>query len=76
MPSLLGRIEAVYVVLEGRRSKRGARAWFARQARVRPYTVSRWLSGQRAFHGPALALLEELERRAQEQSRIKKGEDS
>lgn len=57
------RIERVFCTLEGRRSAHGARAWFARQAKVRPYTVSRWLAGS-TFEGPPLAVLELLEARA------------
>lgn len=61
---LLARIERVYLHLEQRSTPHGARAWFARQARVTPWTVSRWLSGARPFQGSPAAVLELLERRA------------
>lgn len=61
--SLACRIERVFCALEGRHSPHGARAWFARQAKVHPYTVSRWLAGS-TFEGPPLAVLEMLEERA------------
>lgn len=35
--------------------------WFAGLARVTPWTVTRWLRGQRQFRGAALSLLEQLE---------------
>jgi hypothetical protein len=54
------RIEAAYMRRTGSESPRGARAWFARQAQVHPYTVSRWLAGA-PFSGPPLAVLELLE---------------
>lgn len=38
--------------------------WFARLARVTPWTVTRWLNGKRQFRGAALSLLEQLEQRA------------
>lgn len=61
------RIERVYVILERRDNPHGALAWFARTARVRPMTVSRWLSDgkeRRPMSGTALSLLEALERLA------------
>jgi hypothetical protein len=59
------RIVCVYRALEpDAESDYGALAWFARKARVYPYTVTRWLTGQRPFAGPAAALLEELETQA------------
>lgn len=59
------RIERVYLALEPEAtSSYGALSWFARKARVYPYTVTRWLKGERPFAGPALALLEELETQA------------
>lgn len=61
MNELAQRIEAAYMRRTGRASPRGARAWFARQARVRPYTVTRWLGGALPFSGPPLAVLELLE---------------
>ena len=45
-------------------SDHGALSWFARRARVKPYSVSRWLKGRRRFRGAAAALLEELEAQA------------
>lgn len=61
---LAARIERVYQALEQTDDPKGARAWFARQARVQPRAVSRWLGGERAFEGPPLAVLELLEERA------------
>lgn len=61
MTNLSARIEAAYMRRTGSTSPRGARAWFARQARVRPYTVTRWLAGALPFSGPPLAVLELLE---------------
>jgi hypothetical protein len=64
-PADLGaRIERAYMKTTGAPDPRGARAWFARTARVQPRAVSRWLSGERAFDGPAAALLDLLEQRA------------
>jgi hypothetical protein len=59
--ALGARIEALWMRRTGAKSPRGARAWMARTWRVQPLTVSRWLSGARAFDGPALAFLEHLE---------------
>jgi hypothetical protein len=61
MTNLSARIEAAYMRRTGSKTPRGARAWFARQARVRPYTVTRWLGGALPFSGPPLAVLELLE---------------
>lgn len=61
MPDLAQRIEAAFMRRTGKPSPYGARAWFARTARVHPYTVSRWLSGARPLEGPPLAVLELLE---------------
>jgi hypothetical protein len=61
MKDLAARLEAAYMRRTGATSPRGARAWFARQARVRPFTVSRWLAGAIPFSGPPLAVLELLE---------------
>lgn len=61
MTSIASRIEAAYMRRTGKPTPHGARAWFARQARVRPYTVSRWLGGLLPFSGPPLAVLELLE---------------
>lgn len=58
------RIIRVYRAHTGREQDRGALSWFARQARVRPYSVTRWLNGQRRFKGSALAVLENLEAQA------------
>jgi hypothetical protein len=58
----LRRIERVFLALEERQHPYGARAWFARQAKVRPYSVSRWL--HQPLRGRALAVLEQLEARA------------
>lgn len=65
---LAARIERVYLALTGATSPRGARAWFARRAGVVPYTVSRWLSGEREPGGPVLALLAALEHEAGERA--------
>lgn len=43
-------------------SAHGALAWFAREARVHPVSVSRWVGGERTPSGPALAVLRLLER--------------
>lgn len=64
--SLEDRICLVYRALTGATSDRGARVWFAAQARVRPWTVTRWLTGRRTFRGPAAALLETLEAQAEQ----------
>lgn len=61
---LSSRIERVYLHLEDATSPRGARSWFARRARVTPWTVTRWLRGDRSFDGAALAVLEMLEAQA------------
>lgn len=61
---LSARIERVYVTLEKRPSAYGARSWFARKARVTPYTVTRWINEERAFQGAPLSVLEMLEERA------------
>lgn len=57
------RVERAYLSLERRGTTRGARAWFARQARVRPYTVSRWVAAN-TDSPRALSILEQLETRA------------
>lgn len=54
------------MAVTGARSPHGARAWLARVARVHPYTVSRWCSGERAPQGPARALLDLLETAVEE----------
>lgn len=65
MPKLKIRIIRVYRALEpSAESDHGALSWFARQARVQPWTVTRWLTGRRRFDGPALSLLEQLELKA------------
>lgn len=68
MQSLRYRIVRAYRLHTGAAHARGALAWFARQARVRPGTVTRWLkprdAGGRRFSGPALGLLETLEAQA------------
>jgi DNA-binding transcriptional regulator YiaG len=61
MNNLAARIEAAYMRRTGRSTPRGARTWFARQAKVHKQSVRRWLSGERPFDGPALAVLELLE---------------
>jgi hypothetical protein len=61
MTNLAARIEAAYMRRTGRPTPRGARTWFAAQARVHKQSVRRWLSGERPFDGPALAVLELLE---------------
>jgi hypothetical protein len=61
MTTLASRIEAAYMRRTGKPTPYGARAWFARQAKVRGYTVTRWLSGSLPFSGPPLAVLELLE---------------
>lgn len=60
-PTLSSRIEAAYMRHTGRITPHGARAWFADRAKVRRYTVSRWVSGEIPFSGPPLAVLELLE---------------
>ena len=64
MPTLADRIEAAYRALEGCETAYGARAWFARQAKVHPWTVTRWIAGSPEIAGPPLAVLELLERQA------------
>jgi hypothetical protein len=59
--NLAARIEAAYMKRTGSPKPRGARTWFARQAKVHKQSVRRWLSGERPFDGPALAVLELLE---------------
>lgn len=61
MAALKKRIERVYRAQTGSRNNRGAVLWFAGLARVNPYSVKRWISGERQFRGAALALLETLE---------------
>lgn len=56
------RIEAVYLAYNDRPNAVGALRWFAWKSRVTPQTVSRWVLSQGPISGPALALLEELER--------------
>lgn len=63
------RIERVYMAIERTDDPRGARAWFARRAHSHPTTVSRWLAG--GLSGPALGLLEEMERRVEAVKRSK-----
>lgn len=58
------RIKAVYVALEDADSAHGALSWFAERAGVRRHSVSRWVTGERSPGGPVLALLESLEREA------------
>lgn len=58
------RIEEVYVTLQDEDSTHGALAWFARRAHVAPRTVTRWVKGDRDPVGPAIGLLEALEREA------------
>lgn len=60
--TLRDRIEAVYLAFNDQPEARGALTWFAWKAKVIPGTVSRWVTGQSPISGPALALLEELER--------------
>jgi hypothetical protein len=60
MNDLASRIGAAYMRRTGKSTPHGAKAWFARQAKVRPYSVSRWLAGA-PFQGPPLAVLELLE---------------
>lgn len=59
--NLAARIEAAYMRRTGSTTPRGARTWFARQAKVHKQSVRRWLSGERPLSGPALAVLELLE---------------
>jgi hypothetical protein len=63
MTDLATRIERVYRLLEPRPKARGSKAWFARAAHSHPTTVSRWLAAGE-LDGPALGLLEEMERRS------------
>jgi hypothetical protein len=62
MTDLAARIEQAYQRQTGADSPRGARAWFARRARVTPRHVSRILSGDAPLDGPLLSVLELLER--------------
>jgi hypothetical protein len=57
------RIKRAYWQLTGYRDGRHV-AWFADVAHVTTWTVQRWLSGRRRFTGPAVAVLEQLEMRA------------
>lgn len=59
----LHRVERVYMALRKKQSPYGARAWFAREAHVSAYTVSRWL-GKKSISGHPVAVLEQLEHRA------------
>lgn len=61
MTNLAARIEAVYMKRTGKRTPRGARTWFARQAKCHKYSVTRWIAGAVPFEGPPLAVLELLE---------------
>jgi hypothetical protein len=61
MTDLATRIEAAYMRRTGRTTPRGARTWFARQARCHKQSVSRWIAGTVPFEGPPLAVLELLE---------------
>lgn len=61
MTDLAARIEVAYMKRTGRPSPRGARSWFARQARCHKQSVSRWIAGTVPFEGPPLAVLELLE---------------
>lgn len=62
--ALRQRIEAVYMAIGRRDNAHGALSWFARQAHVEPKTVSRWVNGRTDVAGPAIGLLEALEREA------------
>lgn len=63
------RIERVYVQItggsNGKIPARGALSWFAERAKVPQKTVGRWVRGVHPISGPALALLEELETKAE-----------
>ena len=63
MTDLATRIEAAYMQRTGAASPRGARLWFAREARVCPEHLSRVLGGARALSGRVLMALDYLERR-------------
>lgn len=64
-PALLRtRIEEVYRQRTGASSGHGALSWFADRAGVHRETVSRWVAGEREPGGPVLALLDCLERDA------------
>lgn len=62
--SVRARIERVYLRLTSARTPHGAGVWFAKQARVAPNSVSRWIQGRRKFGGPAAKVLEMLEESA------------
>ena len=65
---LRARIERVYQTLEKEDKTRGALSWFARQARVTPVSVSRWLTDGQEHRPPlptAVALLECMEKLAE-----------
>lgn len=59
------RIKSVYFALEGTDDPRGARAWFARTARVTPRYESWPGSGKKSLQAPADSLSELLERLAE-----------
>lgn len=58
------RIEELYQEVTKAPSGHGARVWFARNAHVTARTVERWCNGDRPVSGPAIGLLEALEREA------------
>lgn len=58
------RLLSVYFTLEKTTVDDGVHVWFAAFAQVTPWTVTRWLNGQRRFRGAALSLLEQLEHQA------------
>jgi hypothetical protein len=65
MPELKDRIICVYRAhVPDAQTDHGALSWFARQAHVKPWSVTRWLTGRRRFRGAALSLLERLEAQA------------
>jgi hypothetical protein len=62
MEDLSTRIEAAYQRRTGAQEVRGARAWFAREARITPRHLSKLLKGEHPMEGPMLAVLELLEK--------------
>ena len=67
MTDIAERIERVYRALErpdAPPERSGARAWFARRARLTPRHVSRLIAGEHPLDGPVLSVLELLEEQA------------
>lgn len=60
---LRARIERVYMATTMESDPHGALSWFARRANLTPDAVMKWCRGVRTPSGPAIALLELLEKR-------------